>query len=50
MVFLGPDDILVPDRDEGKVFRVTHGIQSGPLIDVNVVTNGYRGLLGVASR
>ena len=49
MVFLGPDDILVLDRDEGKVFRVTHGIQSGPLIDVNVVTNGYRGLLGVAA-
>ena len=47
MVFLGPDDILVLDRDEGKVFRVTHGIQSGPLIDVNVVTNEYRGLLGV---
>ena len=49
MVFLGPDDVLVLDRDEGKVFRVTHGIRSGPLIDVNVATNGYRGLLGVAA-
>jgi glucose/arabinose dehydrogenase len=48
MAFLGPDDILVLDRDEGKVFRVTHGIQSDPLLDVNVATNGYRGLLGVA--
>jgi glucose/arabinose dehydrogenase len=48
MVFLGPDDVLVLDRDEGKVFRVTHGIQSGPLLDVNVATNGYRGLLGGA--
>jgi aldose sugar dehydrogenase len=48
MVFLGPDDVLVLDRDEGKVFRITHGIQSGPLLDVNVATNGYRGLLGVA--
>ena len=36
MAFLGPDDVLVLDRDEGKVFRVTHGIQSGPLLDVNV--------------
>src|SRR5437773_9743069 len=48
MAFLGPDDILVLDRDEGKVFRITHGMQSGPLLDVNVATNGYRGLLGVA--
>ena len=47
IAFLGPDDVLVLDRDEGKVFRVTHGIQSGPLLDVNVATNGYRGLLGV---
>ena len=38
----------VLDRDEGKVFRVTHGIQSVPLLDVNVATDGYRGLLGVA--
>jgi glucose/arabinose dehydrogenase len=48
MAFLGPDDVLVLDRDEGKVFRVTHGIQSGPLLDVNVATDGYRGLLGIA--
>ena len=39
--------MIVLDRDEGKVFRVTHGIQSGPLLDVNVATDGYRGLLGV---
>ena len=48
MAFLGADDVLVLDRDEGKVFRVTHGIQFGPLLDVNVATDGYRGLLGVA--
>lgn len=47
MAFLGPDDLLVLDRDEGKVFRVTNGTQIGPLLDVNVATNGYRGLLGV---
>ncbi len=49
MTFLGQDDILVLDRDEGKVYRVTHGIESGPLLDVNVGTDGYRGLLGVVA-
>ena len=49
MTFLGQDDILILDRDEGKVYRVTDGITSGPLLDVNVGTNGYRGLLGVAA-
>jgi glucose/arabinose dehydrogenase len=49
MSFLGPDDILVLDRDSGIVFRVTHGIKTGPLLDVNVATRGYRGLLGVAN-
>jgi len=48
MAFLGEDDILVLDRDNGKVFRVSHGIESGPLLDVKVATQGYRGLLGVA--
>ena len=49
MTFLAADDILVLDRDEGKVYRATHGIMSGPLLDVNVGTDGYRGLLGVAA-
>jgi glucose/arabinose dehydrogenase len=49
MTFLGLDDILILDRDEGKVYRVTHGIQSAPLLDVNVGTDGYRGLLGVVA-
>lgn len=49
MSFLGPDDFLVLDRNNGIVFRVTHGIKSGPLLDVNVATRGYRGLLGVAN-
>lgn len=49
MSFLGPDDILVLDRDDGIVFRVTHGIKFGPLLDVDVATLGYRGLLGVAN-
>ncbi len=49
MAFLGPDDFLVLDRDAGRVFRVTNGIQSEPLLDVKVATAGYRGLLGVAA-
>jgi glucose/arabinose dehydrogenase len=48
MAFVASDDILVLDRDEGKVFRIINGTQSRPLIDVNVSTDGYRGLLGVA--
>lgn len=49
MTFLGPDDLLVLDRDEGKVYRIENGIVSGPLLDVNVGTDGYRGLLGAAA-
>lgn len=49
MAFVGQDDILVLNRDEGKVYRVTHGILSPPLLDVNVGTAGYRGLLGVVA-
>ncbi len=49
MTFLGPDDILLLDRDNGKVYRITNGIASGPLLDVNVATDGYRGLLGIAA-
>jgi aldose sugar dehydrogenase len=43
------DDLLVLDRDNGIVFRITSGIKSGPILDVNVATQGYRGLLGVAN-
>ena len=49
MTFVGPDDILLLDRDNGKVYRIKNGIESGPLLDVNVATDGYRGLLGVAA-
>ena len=41
--------LLVLDRDNGIVFRVTQGVgKSGPLLDVNVATRGYMGLIGVA--
>ena len=48
MVFLGPNDILILDRDEGKVFRVLNGTMiHKPLLDANVATIGYRGMLGI---
>ena len=49
MTFLSSDDILVLDRDTGKVYRITDGAQSKPLLDVKVATDGYRGLLGIAA-
>jgi len=49
MAFVGQDDMLILDRDVGKVYRVTHGVKSPPLLDVNVGTAGYRGLLGVVA-
>jgi hypothetical protein len=48
MAFLGPDDLVVLDRDNGIVFRLTQRVKSGPLLDVNVATRRYMGLIGVA--
>jgi glucose/arabinose dehydrogenase len=48
MAFVGPDDILVLDRNDGKVYRITGGIMaSEPVLDVNIATVGYRGMLGI---
>ncbi len=49
MAFLGKDDFLILDRDEGKVLRVMNGTMlRQPVLDVNVATVGYRGMLGIA--
>src|SRR5215217_1886217 len=52
MTFLGPDDILVLDKDNGTVRRIIDGeVQEEPLIEVPVANdNGTneRGLLGMA--
>jgi glucose/arabinose dehydrogenase len=49
MAFIGKDDFLILDRDEGKIFRVMNGkMLQQPVIDVNVATVGYRGMLGIA--
>ena len=49
MAFLGPDDILVLEKDSGKVRRVLNGsILPQPLLDVPVATVVERGMLGIA--
>ncbi len=48
MAFIGPDDILALDRNEGKVYRITNGVMNSSLVlDVNIGTVGYRGMLGI---
>jgi len=48
MAFLGRDDILVLDRDEGIVYRLNHKMEPKVILDVKVGTIGYRGLLEIA--
>jgi len=49
MAFTGINEFLLLERNEGKVYRVTDGqMDSKPLLDVNVATDGYRGMLGIA--
>ena len=49
MTFLGPNDILVTEKDAGTVRRVVNGtVLTQPLLDVSVATYGHRGLLGIA--
>jgi glucose/arabinose dehydrogenase len=49
MAFLGEDDILVAEKDSGRVYRIVDGErQDEPVIDVEVANNDERGLLGIA--
>ena len=48
MVFIDQNDILVLDREEGKVYRILdYKMIPKPILDVNVATIGYRGMLGI---
>ena len=48
MAFLGQNDILVLEKNDGTVKRVTNGlIQNGALIDVPVANAVERGMLGI---
>ena len=49
MAFIGPNDILVLEKDNGTVKRIVNGvILEEPVLDVNVATAYERGLLGIA--
>jgi aldose sugar dehydrogenase len=49
MAFLGPNDILVLEKDKGTVQRIIDGkTLPEPILDVNVATQSERGMLGIA--
>src|SRR5262245_5586576 len=49
MVFIGPDDILVTQKADGRVLRVIgNTLQPGQVLDVGVDSSSERGLLGIA--
>src|SRR4249920_3295486 len=49
IAFIGSDDILILQKNDGKVRRVISGIlQTNPVLDVNVDFASERGLLGIA--
>jgi hypothetical protein len=49
MAFIGPDDILVLQKGDGRVRRVLGGVlQPGQVLDVAVDDASERGLLGIA--
>jgi aldose sugar dehydrogenase len=49
MAFLEPNDILVLEKNSGKVQRIINGTkQPEPLLDVNVANKKERGMLGLA--
>lgn len=48
MAFLGQNDVIILDRDGGKVYRIVDWtMNSNPILDAKVATIGYRGMLGV---
>jgi glucose/arabinose dehydrogenase len=48
MAFLGPEDILVLEKNSGTVQRIKNGhLLPQPLLDVNVATDSERGMLGI---
>ena len=46
MAFLGPDDILVLEKDEGTIKRILEGrLLDEPVLDMNVANENERGCL-----
>jgi aldose sugar dehydrogenase len=49
MAFLGPNDILVLEKDKGTVQRIINGrMLPNPVLDVKVANKFERGMLGIA--
>jgi glucose/arabinose dehydrogenase len=48
VAFLGPGDMLVLEKDTGKVQRITGGALQGTALDLAVNSASERGLLGIA--
>jgi glucose/arabinose dehydrogenase len=49
IAFLGPNDILVTEKDAGTVRRIVNGTElQQPLLNASVATYGHRGMLGIA--
>ena len=49
IAFVGPNDILVLEKDKGTVQRIVNGkILAEPLLEVNVANDANRGMLGIA--
>jgi aldose sugar dehydrogenase len=50
MAFIGPNDILVTEKNTGNVQRIANGtISSQPLLHVDTTKKDERGLLGIAT-
>lgn len=49
MAFLGPNDILVTEKNTGQVMRILNDVlMPQPMLDIPVATSIERGLLGIA--
>jgi aldose sugar dehydrogenase len=48
LAFIGSDDVLVLEKNTGRVMRVTDGTIQGPVLDLAVNFASERGLLGIA--
>ena len=48
IAFLGSDDLLVLEKNTGRVVRVTDGVIAGTVLDLGVNAASERGLLGIA--
>lgn len=50
MVFVGDNDLLVTEKNTGRVIRVLDGlVQNNPVLDISVASKIERGLLGIAT-